>query len=160
MSRYLLDTHCLLWWWSAESELSDAVRSLIEKPVNTIIISAASAWEISTKTRIGKLPQGEQIIAQWQKRIDEDHFEYLEISAEHALKAGILNGEHRDPSIVCSAPNHLSKVFHYSARITSWISSELRAFGEWDYPPGGPAPLLPVECVEMEKTDPRASVSI
>jgi PIN domain nuclease of toxin-antitoxin system len=97
MSRYLLDTHCLLWWWSAESELSDAVRSLIENPVNTIIVSAASAWEISTKTRIGKLPQGEQIIAQWQQRIDEDHFENLEISAEHALKAGMLNGEHRDP---------------------------------------------------------------
>jgi PIN domain nuclease of toxin-antitoxin system len=97
MSRYLLDTHCLLWWWSAESELSDAVRSLIENPVNTIIVSAASAWEISTKMRIGKLPQGEQIIAQWQKRIDEDHFEYLEISAEHALKAGMLNGEYRDP---------------------------------------------------------------
>jgi PIN domain nuclease of toxin-antitoxin system len=97
MSRYLLDTHCLLWWWSAESELSDAVRSLIENPVNTILVSAASAWEISTKTRIGKLPEGEQIIAQWQKRIDEDHFKNLEISAEHALKAGILSGDYRDP---------------------------------------------------------------
>jgi hypothetical protein len=50
-----LDTHCLLWWWSAESELSDAVRSLSENPVNTIIVSAASAWEISAKTRISHI---------------------------------------------------------------------------------------------------------
>jgi prevent-host-death family protein len=50
-----LDTHCLLWWWSADSELSDAVRSLSENPVNTIIVSAASAWEISAKTRISHI---------------------------------------------------------------------------------------------------------
>jgi PIN domain nuclease of toxin-antitoxin system len=63
MSRYLLDTHCLLWWWSAESELSDAVRSLIENPVNTIIVSAASAWEISAKTRISHIISGIRKIA-------------------------------------------------------------------------------------------------
>jgi PIN domain nuclease of toxin-antitoxin system len=58
-----LDTHCLLWWWSAESELSDAVRSLSENPVNTIIVSAASAWEISAKTRISHILLGIRKIA-------------------------------------------------------------------------------------------------
>ena len=60
-------------------------------------MSAASAWEIATKTRIGKLPSGEGIIAAWQQRIDTDRFLELPVRWSHALRAGSLRSDHRDP---------------------------------------------------------------
>jgi hypothetical protein len=55
--RYLLDTHALLWWWTDDARLSAHARSLIADEANEIFVSAASAWEIATKYRLGKLPQ-------------------------------------------------------------------------------------------------------
>jgi PIN domain nuclease of toxin-antitoxin system len=60
-------------------------------------ISAASAWEIATKYRIGKFQQGGRIISQWSERLSADGFLALPILDAHALRAGTLPGEHRDP---------------------------------------------------------------
>ena len=95
--RFLADTCVLLWWWSSPDELSGKVLSLLKDPRNTILISAATAWEIATKTRIGKLPSGTRILEQWGKRLDEDGFLELPIAARHAIKVGLLPGDHRDP---------------------------------------------------------------
>jgi PIN domain nuclease of toxin-antitoxin system len=54
--RLLLDTHAFPWWRAGESTLSPAARKAIGEGKNTIFISAASAWEIAIKYRIGKLP--------------------------------------------------------------------------------------------------------
>ena len=53
--RYLLDTHALLWWWTDDPQLSANARMLISDQGNLIMTSAASAWEIATKHRLGKL---------------------------------------------------------------------------------------------------------
>ncbi|MDA8425026.1 MAG: type II toxin-antitoxin system VapC family toxin [Treponema sp.] len=95
--KLLLDTHALLWWWSASSRLSSRVLALLRDPENAVLVSAGSAWEISTKTRIGELPSGGRIMAQWDERIAADDFEELPMTAAHCLKAGSLPGEHRDP---------------------------------------------------------------
>jgi PIN domain nuclease of toxin-antitoxin system len=95
--NYLLDTHALLWWWSTPEKLSSRVLSLMKDPENRFFVSAASAWEIATKYRIGKFPQGGTIVEEWAIRIREDRFEELPISSLHALRAGRLPGEHRDP---------------------------------------------------------------
>lgn len=94
---YLLDTCVLLWWWSEPERLSPRALSLLKDPENRYFVSAASAWEVATKYRIGKYPQGTQVIADWEKRLQVDGFEELPIGFRQALKAGILPGDHRDP---------------------------------------------------------------
>ena len=54
--RLLLDTHALLWWWKDDPRLSKRAAAAIADEANTVLVSAASAWEIATKHRIGKLP--------------------------------------------------------------------------------------------------------
>jgi PIN domain nuclease of toxin-antitoxin system len=93
----LLDTCTLLWWWSEPRKLSKRSISLLRDPYNKISVSAASAWEIATKHRIGKYPQGEIIISEWNERISVDRFSELLINCAHALKAGSMPGVHRDP---------------------------------------------------------------
>lgn len=93
----LLDTHTLLWWWASPDRLSTRVLGLLRDPHNRVVVSAASAWEIATKYRIGKLPSGGAISYQWEERLRDDRFQELGISARHALRAGSLPGDHRDP---------------------------------------------------------------
>ena len=93
----LIDTHVLLWWWGEPKRLSARARALLKDPTNRVLVSAASAWEISTKYRIGKLPGAQVIIETWSKRLAEDGFEELAIHSKHALRAGTLPGSHRDP---------------------------------------------------------------
>ena len=54
--RLLLDTHTLRWWLAGDQALSDAAREAITDPDNDVFVSAASAWEIATKYRLGRLP--------------------------------------------------------------------------------------------------------
>ena len=61
------------------------------------MVSAASAWEISTKYRIGKYPNGGRVISEWSDRIETDRFQEISITSAHALRAGSLPGKHRDP---------------------------------------------------------------
>lgn len=95
--RFLLDTHTLLWCFNAAPSLSLRARRLIEDGGNEILVSAASAWEISTKVRLGKLPTGEELIADFDHYLAQLGCDALPISLEHALRAGRLPGEHRDP---------------------------------------------------------------
>lgn len=53
----LLDTHVLLWALLEPQKLSPALRSALEDSDNTLVVSAASAWEIATKWRLGQLQQ-------------------------------------------------------------------------------------------------------
>jgi PIN domain nuclease of toxin-antitoxin system len=63
-SAILLDTHTLLWLVSAPDQLSANAREAISDPVREIAVSAASAWEIAIKTRLGRL-DGEPLLAAW-----------------------------------------------------------------------------------------------
>ena len=93
----LLDTCTLLWWWSEPERLSGRSTALISDPGNTVLVSAASAWEVSTKHRVGKYPSGGRVIGEWAERILGDRFQELTITSSHALRAGSLPGNHRDP---------------------------------------------------------------
>jgi PIN domain nuclease of toxin-antitoxin system len=95
--RLLLDTHALLWWFSDDDALSAAARRLIERASNSVLVSAASAWEIGTKVRLGKLPGAEDLAADFAGYLARERFESLGISAEHGIRAGLLPGPHKDP---------------------------------------------------------------
>ena len=72
-------------------------RSVIAEEANDILISAASAWEVATKFRIGKLPGGEAVAFDIAGHIAGQGFEELAIGVADAERAGRLPGPHRDP---------------------------------------------------------------
>jgi len=95
--RLLLDTHTLLWWLSGDAALSTPARTAIADEANSVFISAASAWEIATKHRIGKLPGVAAIVADLDGAITDQGFVGLPISLRHGQVAGALPGPRRDP---------------------------------------------------------------
>ncbi len=94
---YLIDTHILLWWLFDDPKLGESVRILLRDPTNSLLVSAATAWEIATKYRIGKLPEAQSLIEDYPAILAEARFIELPVTAAHALKAGSLPIAHRDP---------------------------------------------------------------
>lgn len=97
MNVYLIDTHVLLWWLFNDSRLSYQARDIIRSRENGIYLSTASAWEISTKSRIGKLPAAEDVVRDLPALLVRSRIESLAITLEDALTAGAFEYEHRDP---------------------------------------------------------------
>ena len=95
--RVLLDTHTLLWWLDGDRRLSRRARNVIANDDHTVLVSAASAWEISTKVRLGKLPGATEVAAELPAILRHQNFEPLPITVVHALRARNLPGPHRDP---------------------------------------------------------------
>jgi PIN domain nuclease of toxin-antitoxin system len=95
--KVLLDTHALLWAILSPSTLSRKASAVIADESNIILVSAASAWEIATKVRLGKLPGAEILEREFLDVMDDAGYTLLPIDAASALRAGRLTSEHRDP---------------------------------------------------------------
>jgi PIN domain nuclease of toxin-antitoxin system len=95
--RFLLDTHALLWWLTDDPKLSPRAKETIADEANEILVSAASAWEIATKYRLGKLGLAADAVSRFGELIAADGFEHLPVTYLHALKAAGYALEHRDP---------------------------------------------------------------
>ncbi len=95
--RVLLDTHTVLWWLAGEERFSSRARSIVADEDNSVYVSAASAWEVSTKVRLGKLPGGEAFAAEFDRHVRHQGFIGLDITLAHGQRAGALPGPHRDP---------------------------------------------------------------
>jgi PIN domain nuclease of toxin-antitoxin system len=95
--RALLDSHTLLWWILDDPLLSETARKTITDTENLMIVSAASAWELAIKFRLGKLPRAGDLVANFSSEVEEEGFGMLPISAEHGIRAGLLSGIHKDP---------------------------------------------------------------
>jgi PIN domain nuclease of toxin-antitoxin system len=93
----LLDTHALLWFLTEPERLSHRATELLADRSTALVVSAASAWEIATKHRLGKLPQAEGLIDGYQRHLDRAGIESLSVTNEHAISAGTLSWDHRDP---------------------------------------------------------------
>ena len=95
--KLLLDTHAVVWWWLDDPRLPAAARAAIASAGNTVCVSAASAWELTTKNRLGKWPEVDRIVTEFPTLLRRSRFMPLPISVEHARLAGGLTGSHRDP---------------------------------------------------------------
>ena len=95
--RLLLDTHTLLWWLAENPSLPSSARKLIANKNHDVLVSAASAWEIATKVRLGKLPIALDLAHDFTAYLERERFETLAVSAEHGIRAGLLPGPHKDP---------------------------------------------------------------
>ncbi len=94
---YLVDTHTLLWVAYNRKLLSPHALAVLESATNEILVSAASAWEIATKYRLGKLPDARILAEDFVLQVIGAGYALLPISVEHALRAGRLPGDHKDP---------------------------------------------------------------
>jgi PIN domain nuclease of toxin-antitoxin system len=95
--RLLLDTHTLLWWAGGDARLSPAARRAIGDEANVVLVSAASAWEIATKHRLGKLEIAGPLLDRLLDYLSDQGFVELGVSIRHGQRAGALPGPHRDP---------------------------------------------------------------
>lgn len=93
----LLDTHTLLWSFIAPELLGEEASAILAENSTEAIVSAASAWEIATKVRIGKLPEAEALEQRFLEALDEVGYTLISIAPEIALRAGRLVAHHGDP---------------------------------------------------------------
>jgi PIN domain nuclease of toxin-antitoxin system len=93
----LLDTNALIWATLARASLSRSAATIIADEANEVYVSAASAWEIATKVRIGKLPQAVALESRFVEAMDEAGYNLLPIDTETALRAARFTSIHRDP---------------------------------------------------------------
>ncbi len=91
--RLLLDTHALLWWLADDPALSRSARDAIAAADSEVFVSAASAWEISIKTALGKLTAPSDL----EHQLQSSRFEPLSITIAHGYAAGSLPRHHDDP---------------------------------------------------------------
>lgn len=93
---YLLDTHVFLWLLAEPARIPGPVRDLLADRTNALVVSAISAFEITTKVRLGKLDAGElPVTMPW--RVAQIGATTLPVSLEHAVFAGSMPWSHRDP---------------------------------------------------------------
>lgn len=92
----LLDTHTLLWLVSTPSDVDASALAIISDPNTNVSVTAASAWEISIKTRLGRL-DGEAFLSAWADIIADMSITELPIESPDAILAGRLPWEHKDP---------------------------------------------------------------
>jgi PIN domain nuclease of toxin-antitoxin system len=95
--KLLLDTHVLLWALLEPQKLSPVLRDALEDSENTLMVSAASAWEIATKWRLGKLPHARSVVENYSMALNRLAAVDLPISGAVARQAGLWAVPHRDP---------------------------------------------------------------
>lgn len=92
--KILLDSHAYLWWLADDPLLTDSARAAISDPANSVLVSAASVWELEIKRRLGRLDVGAADLA---AEIRDNRFLELPVTAAHARDAAALPRHHADP---------------------------------------------------------------
>ena len=95
--RLLLDTHVLLWAVSGDARLPPALAAQLRAPDNALLVSTVSAWELSIKVHLGKLPGAAPVLSDFPAVVARLGAEVLNITPAHAIRAGALDWAHRDP---------------------------------------------------------------
>ena len=93
----LLDTHALVWWFRGDQRMPERVRLLIDAEGSVVFVSAASAWELTTKYRLGKMPEAAALVQNFFAFMQRCEFKPLAVSVAHGHAAGLLEGAHKDP---------------------------------------------------------------
>ena len=82
---------------AGDRRLSPTARAAVSAASAEVFVSAASAWELAVKVRLGKLPQAARLTHRLSESLAEQNFKPLSIDVEHGRLGGLLPGEHRDP---------------------------------------------------------------
>ena len=95
--KYLLDTHTLLWAANEPGRLSARAKTILKDGRSQAFVSAATAWEIATKVRLGKLADPTKLLSEFAAKIAQEGYGTLPVSIAHAVKAGSFLEAHQDP---------------------------------------------------------------
>jgi PIN domain nuclease of toxin-antitoxin system len=96
--KYLLDTHAFLWSLAQSTMIPARVRQELRNPRNEVFVSAVNLWEISIKTRLGKLDLGGLPIGDLIALAKETGFQLICLSPEEATTYRTLEEDsHFDP---------------------------------------------------------------
>lgn len=95
--KLLLDTHTLIWLLTQPKRIPSHVADAIKAPSCQVFVSAATAWEIAIKERLGKLAFDRAFLAEFDERLRGLAMEPLAITTRHAITAASLPGSHKDP---------------------------------------------------------------
>lgn len=95
--RALLDTHALIWTLNNDPKLSPRARAILSNPEVEQFVSAATAMELFTKHRLGKLPEAQAIVENWEIAMMPPGYTALPITLAHARQAGSLQIPNKDP---------------------------------------------------------------
>ena len=93
----LLDTHAVIWWFQGSRRLSRKAVEEVDRDGAAVFVSAVSAFEIALKHRLGKLPEASPLVGDFIAMLAGEGFEPLFLNMHHAIVAGGLPTQHRDP---------------------------------------------------------------
>ena len=94
----LLDTVAFIFWHAASPRLSNRARTAMQESLTRpIFVSAVSAFEISTKVRLGKLVVPPALLSDFEYVAQADGFRVMPLNLDAAVRAGQFTSMHRDP---------------------------------------------------------------
>lgn len=92
--RVLLDTNVVIWLLRGQRRsVPEDVANTLADPSTTVLVSAASVWEIAVKRSVGKL----RLAGSWYRQLMDLDLGHLPVTAEHAVRVEELPWHHRDP---------------------------------------------------------------
>lgn len=94
--KLLVDTHLLLWAAYASDRLPPKARAFLEDESNLPLFSAASVWEVSIKSALGR-PNFAVSPSVFRRGLKESGYHELEVTGAHAVAVADLPPVHRDP---------------------------------------------------------------
>jgi len=95
--NYLLDTHAVIWMTSRRRSIRPDLLDALNHADSRVLVSAVSALEVTTKVRLGKLDDARQLAERWAQSMLELGVIPVDLTAAHAIAAGQLSWDHRDP---------------------------------------------------------------
>jgi PIN domain nuclease of toxin-antitoxin system len=95
--RLLLDTQVFIWWDSEPDLVPPRLLALCTDPLNTLVLSVASVWEMQIKLQLGKLDLDRPLAAIIEEHLEENQLELLPIDVPHILALDQLPFHHKDP---------------------------------------------------------------
>jgi len=95
--KVLIDTHVLIWWLGRSRRIPRATRDRLLDAGIEVRVSAATAWEIVVKRRIGKLAFDTDFLAAFDARVQKLGFDPMGVTARHAIRGAEIDSAHKDP---------------------------------------------------------------
>jgi PIN domain nuclease of toxin-antitoxin system len=89
----LLDGHALLWWLRRDPGLDRTAQASISDPLNDVVVSASTIWELEIKRALGRLEAPDGLV----DAIQSAGFDELPVTGRDAEDAARLPMHHKDP---------------------------------------------------------------
>lgn len=91
--KLLLDTHTMIWVFSAPRLLSAQARDVISAGENEVFVSVISPWEVAIKRSKRRLPAPDDL----SDSVDAHRFQLLPVLLRHTQAIDSLPNHHGDP---------------------------------------------------------------